>query len=368
MKHKLKEVLGRMGFTQKFLAEKTGLTEVGISKMINSGTANKSSLDKIADVLGIDISEISEIEVVLKAKYGSDKTPLKIGNLELPCYVLEDGTRVFSGRGIQKAIGSSSPSGSWLSRFIDTSPIRECLSEIKAGEISSFHKMRNPIKFVRNNAGGSQSDTYGYEATLLIDLCDAIIKAGESGADIPVEYVRNANIIIRAVAKTGIIALVDEVTGYNKAKERAENELQKFLNAFMSEEAAKWVKVFGDTFFEDLYKMHDWNWDKTSKRPGVVGTWINDIVYERIAPLVLSELRKKNPKNENGGRNFKHHQFLTKEVGLPKLKQHLEAVHAIATISNYNWSVFMHNIDKAYPKQYQQLSIDFDFDNLQNGD
>lgn len=164
------------------------------------------------------------------------------------------------------------------------------------------------------------------------------------------------------MAKVGIIALVDEVTGYNKAKERAENALQKFLNTFMSEEAAKWVKVFGDTFFEDLYKMHNWNWDKTNKRPGVVGTWINDIVYERIAPLVLAELKKRNPKNDNGNRSYKHHQFLTREIGLPKLRQHLEAVHAIATISNFNWAVFMRNIDKAYPKQYQQLDIDFDFE------
>ena len=32
---------------------------------------------------------------ILKAKYGSDKTPLRFGELEIPCYVLEDGTRVF---------------------------------------------------------------------------------------------------------------------------------------------------------------------------------------------------------------------------------------------------------------------------------
>ena len=44
-------------------------------------------------------------EKILKSKYGSDKTPLHLGELEIPCYVLEDGTRVFSGRGIQKALG-----------------------------------------------------------------------------------------------------------------------------------------------------------------------------------------------------------------------------------------------------------------------
>ena len=219
-----------------------------------------------------------------------------------------------------------------------------------------------PIKFIRNNAGGSQSVTYGYEATLLIDLCDAIIKTGELGLFTDSLIIQRANIIIRSVAKVGIIALVDEATGYNKAKSRAKDELQNFLNKFLSEEAAKWIKVFPDIFFEDLYKMHNWDWTKTSKRPGVVGQWINDIVYSRLAPLVLKELDAKNPKNEKGSRSYKHHQFLSREIGLPKLRQHLEAVHAIAVISNYNWLKFMKNIDKAYPPQYQQLEIDFDFD------
>ena len=62
-------------------------------------------------------------EKILLAKYGSDKTPLKLGNLELECYVLEDGTRVFSGRGIQKALGSKSTSGQWLSTYINKGPL-----------------------------------------------------------------------------------------------------------------------------------------------------------------------------------------------------------------------------------------------------
>lgn len=61
---------------------------------------------------------------VLKAKFGSDKTPLYLGELSIPCYVLEDGTRVFSGRGIQNAIGANpNYSGTWLSKFINSKPI-----------------------------------------------------------------------------------------------------------------------------------------------------------------------------------------------------------------------------------------------------
>lgn len=355
MDNRVKEVLKEKGVSQKELAAMIGISEVGLSKAVN-GSASKSTLDKIAEALCVPFEDLLG-KSGRYAKYGSDKTPLKLGELEIPCYVLDDGTRVFSGRGIQKAIGASvNTSGAWLSKFIKSEAIS---SNLMPG---IFDKLNSPIIFNRNTSGGSQSDTYGYEATLLVDLCDAIIKAFEARLITNENYYKNANIIIRAVAKVGIIALVDEVTGYNKEKVRAKDELQKFLDKFLSEEAARWIKVFDDSFFEDLYKMHNWTWTQTSKRPGIVGKWINDIVYERIAPLVLAELDKKNPKNENGNRGKKHHQYLSREVGLPKLKQHLEAVHAIARISNYDWLSFMQNMDKAYPKQYQQLNIDFDFE------
>jgi len=361
MKHRIKENLIERNVTQRELAERTGMTEAGISKMITRGEASVSSIRRVADALGVDVGDLSVQEPVLKAKFGSDKTPLKIGELELPCYVLEDGTRVFSGRGMQKAIGSAHTSGTWFSSFVCSSPISGILSEIETGETNALYKMQHPVKFTRNTAGGSQSDTYGYEATLLIDLCDAIIKAGEMGAEIPSAYQRNASAIIRAVAKTGIIALVDEATGYDKEKSRAKDELQKMLNSFLRDEAARWVKQFDDQFFEDIYKMRHWNWEKTSKRPGVVGTWIKEIVYDRLAPI-LPELERRNPKKENGGRAYRHHQFLSREVGLPRLKQHLEAVHAIAVISNYDWYRFNIYLDKAYPRNYSQLYLDFEFE------
>lgn len=353
MENNIKGVLKEKGITQKELSEKTGMTEAGLSKAIN-GSASKQTLEKIAGALDVDIQSLITNEKILKAKYGSDKTPLKLGNLSIPCYVLEDGTRVFSGRGIQRVLGSESQSGQWLSNFINKGTISNYFN---AGENSIQNKINNPIKFYRNNASGSQPITYGYEVTLLVDICSAIIDANRAGIFNDEKIVRNADIIIRAVAKVGIIALVDEATGYIKDKNRAKDELQKYFEAFLNEEAGKWVKTFNDQFFEDIYKMRHWNWGKTAKKPSVVGTWINDIVYERIAPAVYEELRRRNPKDAKGNRKYKHHQFLTDEVGRPKLQQHLEALHALAVIANYDWATFMTYVDRAYPKQYQELSI-----------
>lgn len=303
--------------------------------------------------------------IVLKAKYGSDKTPLQLGELSIPCYVLEDGTRVFSGRGIQKILGSTATSGKWLEKFVNSDEISPYLAVKKTGISSVLDKLSSPIKFYRPSAGGSQSETYGYEVTLLIDICDAIISSSETGKFNDESIIKNANIIIRAVAKVGIIALVDEATGYDKEKKRAKDELQKFLTQFLSDEASKWVKTFEDSFFEMIYKMRGWNWNMTNKRPGVVGQWINNIVYERIAPLTLSTLNDKNPKNEKGYRKDKHHQFFTEDIGKPKLKEYLASVEALGRASNYNWDIFMELLDRAFPKQPQKI-IDIEIEEIKD--
>ncbi|MCH7752817.1 MAG: hypothetical protein IH898_11760, partial [Planctomycetes bacterium] len=50
------------------------------------------------------------------------------------------------------------------------------------------------------------------------------------------------------------------------------------------------------------------------RRPGVVGKYTNDIVYERLAPGVLDELRVRNPTDHKGRRRAKHHQWLSRDV------------------------------------------------------
>ncbi len=164
-------------------------------------------------------------------------------------------------------------------------------------------------------------------------------------------------ILIRSLAKVGIIALVDEATGFQQEKDRIKNEYQKFLSQFMREEAAKLVKRFDDSFFETIYKMRDWTWNDSRKHPGVVGNYINNIVYERLVPLVLHESQERNPVIETGRKKYKHHQFLSEDKGIPKLFNHLAAVEALARAANYNWNIFMGMLDKAFPIQYQQLEL-----------
>ena len=46
-----------------------------------------------------------------KSTHGSAEHPLKIGDIEIQCYVLDDGTRVLSQRGLQTGVGMSTGGG-----------------------------------------------------------------------------------------------------------------------------------------------------------------------------------------------------------------------------------------------------------------
>ena len=117
MENKIKSILQAKGLSQKELAKMTGMTEVGISKAIR-GSASKSTIEKVASALNVKEDDIIDGSYIPVAKYDSGKTPLKLGAIELLCYVLEDGRRMFSGRGVQRALGVENHNGLWLSGFV----------------------------------------------------------------------------------------------------------------------------------------------------------------------------------------------------------------------------------------------------------
>ena len=295
---------------------------------------------------------------ILVAKYGSDKTPLRLGNLEIPCYVLDNGMRVFSGRGIQKAIGYDSKSGQWMNSFCKMDGVSSYLC---AGDNSISERLSKPIKFKRNNAGGSQSTANGYEVTLLVDICSAIIDANRAGVFDNDVIVRNADIIIRSVAKVGIIALVDEATGYQY--ERENDELQKILKAYISEELLPWQKRFPDIFYKELFRLNGWDYTVygIKKRPGIIGKWTNTFIYEELPNGVLEELKKKTPKSESGNRTNRYHQLLTTDIGEPNLEKQINKVITLFQVSD-NMKQFCDNFKKMKMRQIGQMELPFEFD------
>ena len=288
-----------------------------------------------------------------RATHGDADHPLCIAGVEIPCFVLEDGRRVISQRGLQLAVGMNRSGGAQrLLKLVGSFSSKS----IDCRGLSS--RIENPIKFITPTGS---IVAHGYEATALTDLCDVILDARKAGVLRPqqVHLAEACEILVRSFAKLGIIALVDEVTGYQHV--RANDELQQILARYISKELARWVHTFEPQFYEQMYRLRGWDRDHTSsKKPSCVAKFTIDLVYDRIHPDLLKELKSNRMEWEQSGgkKGGKLHQFLTSSAGHTRLKQHLEGLTMIMRFSK-SWEEMEERVDLAYPKINRTMRIPF---------
>jgi hypothetical protein len=297
---------------------------------------------------------------IKRATHGDVDHPLKIGEIEIPCYVLEDETRVLSHRGMVAGIGmswgsrGSGPGGGvGLSGFLSGSRISPFVSK----ELLAV--FGNPIRFRHSGGGGI---AWGYPATILADLCDVVLAARKAGAlQKQQEHIADrCEILVRGFARVGIIALVDEATGFQR--DRTKNALARILEAFVAKELQPWIKTFPDEYYAQLFRLRGLDYRADSvRRPQYFGTLTNDIVYKRLAPGVLAELKKVIPKSESGRRKGTLSQGLTRNVGYPKLREHLGAAIAFMKLSR-DYFDFIDKLDQHYPRFGEQYRLPFPYE------
>lgn len=197
----------------------------------------------------------------------------------------------------------------------------------------------------------------GLEATVLPEICDVFIRAEKAGA-IPIAQKNVSELaytLLKGFAHVGIIALVDEATGFQEIRDKL--DLQKILDKYLLQEYAKWAKRFPDEFYEEMFRLRGWQYNGMSvKRPSVVGKYTNDIVYARLAPGVLDKLKELNPKNDRGQKKAKDHQYLTPETGVPELDKHLHAVIALMKAAP-GWAQFERMLARSFPKFNEQIPL-----------
>ena len=295
-------------------------------------------------------------EELPRATHGSPDKPIRIGTAEIQCYVLPNETRVLSQTGLQLALGMSTGGGQGGARKI--SALMEKL-QLKGIIINNLvARVSLPIRFIPPHGGNPAN---GYEATILPDICSALIKANQEGKlDARLKYMAvQAELLQHGFATLGIIGLVDEATGYQNI--RARDALQAFLDRFLRKELAAWVKTFPDEFFQELFRLKRWQWKGTSRRPGVVGKYINDLIYDRLGAGVLDELQKRNPLDNKGRRKTKHFQWLTEDIGNPALAQHMYAAIGFMRAAE-NWEEFKSSFYRAFPKKGENLALALNFD------
>ena len=286
----------------------------------------------------------------LKVIAGAPDRPLVIGDIEIPAYVLEGEIRVLSQRSLTAGMGMNPDAGFRMPRFLGTKALRPFVNK------ELVPALNEPILF-QNPAGGGTA--YGYPAKILEHIIDAVLDAQQAGT-LPSRHehiARHMYILSRGLRRAGIEALVDEATGYQRI--RAERALAAILERFIAKELEPWAKTFPYEFYEQIFRLKRWSGPDGVKRPSVIGHYTNDIVYARLAPGVLAELKQKNPTITPGRRRHRHFQWLTHDHGSPKLKEHLIGVMALMRAAP-NWGVFRRSLQRAYPKLNEQFPLPLD--------
>jgi P63C domain len=287
-----------------------------------------------------------------------DKLPLTdftgfitVAGKNIPCAVLypesENPIRVLVQREVVGLLTGNKKGG--LDRYLSPQNLQQFLPE----QFKNKSLEESTYSFKAQNGRKAQ----GFQATDLIDICHMYMKARNAGAlsENQKHLAEISEIIILSFAKTGIIAVIDQQTGYNEVQERF--YLNRILEKYIEEEARKWAKRFPDEFYKLIFKLNNWSFTEESikKRPGVVGRWTNQIIYNRFPKGLLGKLEDKNPSNA-GYRRFKHHQFLT-DIGNEDLKEYISNAIFLMKASS-NWKKFWQLLARANGKPYQAELFD----------
>ena len=233
---------------------------------------------------------------------------LEIGQESVPCYVLDDGRRVISRTGATSYLSGKQGQGS-----LETYLRVEALQGFLPGGIGD-----QMVAFIIPEV--THKEVRGITAETFLEICTAYVLAREAGSlqtDRQVEIARQAALFLAACSKVGLIALIDEATGYQY--ERAEEALQIKLRLFLADEMRGWEKTFPDELWREFGRLTGWQ-GSVQNRPKYWGHLVNEMVYQCLDPDVFTWLKTNAPKPRHG-QNY--HQWMSEQYGLKKLSEHI---------------------------------------------
>ena len=300
--------------------------------------------------------------VILK---GSD---LELGGIKIPCAIIEspDGgepIRVLTETGITNAIlGSRSGASKRLKKASEEqgAPLPLFIAPPRLKDFIDNDLMDGPLKPIEY-VDGDRIIT-AFDANILPVVCEIWLTARDAGAlqGQQLGKAKQAEILMRGLARVGIIALVDEATGWQKF--RAKDSLAKILEAFVAKELQPWVRKFPPAFYEQMFRLRKLEFPKDNpRRPQYFGTLTNNIIYRRLAPYVWKELKQKVAKDEKGRAKEKLHQYLTPDIGDPRLRDLITSVTTIMKLSR-DWPDFMVKLDQLHPAYNDTMQLPFDLE------
>lgn len=328
------------------MSEVQGRAKGGVARAKRLSSSRKSAIAKKAASARWDSS------LPLAVCASDDNKPLRLAEVELDAYVLEDGTRVISQSAFLQVLGRSpraSGRRTEVPRMLQGAAFTQFLTEdlLEAGKPIAF---RTPSGIRAN----------GYRADFLVKVCEVYLKARDAKTLAPNQkaVAIQADILMRAFATVGIIALVDEATGYQDL--RARNALAKILEQYIEKELQPWVQTFPNDFYREMFRLRGLDFTSDSvRRPQYFGHLTNDVVYKRLAPGVLDELRRVTPRDDKGRPKSRYFQHLTSNIGYPKLREHLGSVVTLMKLSK-DWDDFQKKLEQIHPRIGETIPLPFE--------
>lgn len=263
-------------------------------------------------------------EPMLKATHrGSFKEEF---GTDVDCYVLNDEqkTAVISQTGMGQTLGLSTR-GNAFPRFLASRSMADFVSA------PLREKIQQPIKF-QWSSGGAQPSVIvnGFDATVLVDVCKAIISAEADGKlnRQQTHVAKQAHLILGASAKAGIKGLVYALSGYDATKE----EVIAAFKFYVREEARDYEKEFPNQLYEEWYRLYQIPRPERN-RPWKFKHLTIDQVYYPLAKSSGKIFELTKTQRENSKAHWKKlHQFLS-DIGVKALRTQLGQLLGIARIS-----------------------------------
>lgn len=268
---------------------------------------------------------------------------LTIGGMEIPCAVLENGARVLTQSGVMVALGRARQAKG--RQFYDADvnlPAFLTAKNLKPFIPIDLQVTSSQVEF--RTLGGVRA--FGYSADLLPQVCGVFLDAKASGvlAHNQEHIAERALILIRGLASVGIIALVDEATGFQY--DRPRRDLEEYLEKFLSESLRRWVRTFPGDYFKHLCRLKNVPLRPDMKLPQYFGHLTNDLIWRRIAPGLLRKLKER--RSERGNPSNKLHSWTSEELGKPELLLHMGTVVGLMKIHT-DYDKFHAQLDQIAP-------------------
>lgn len=272
-------------------------------------------------------------------------------DITIECYVLENDERVLSLRGTARTMNLKGGGALALPRMLSANYIQSYLSE----DLKQWLRDTNEGKIQKIQPPEGGNSFHAFKATLLVDLADAFYRAKNDGLfDKPKmsyqkERAERLYNITLAFSKVGINALIDEITGYQEIREK--DALSKLLDLYVEGLFKPWERRFPEEFYKEIYRLKDWKYTGSSRRPHTVASITNEFIYSFLPKDVMKEVRERKTGNE------KLHQWLTSEVGVNHLEKQITSATTLMRASD-TWEEFEKLFNRSFNRKIsEQLNL-----------